>query len=113
MWENVANVLSAKHKHNFDKYLSVLEDLGYCSTYVVLNGKDFGVAQNRVRLICISILKNSEFDVEILNDLAEKIKILCSDEKLRKEYGNNNRKLAEEKFNRSKTYEKIVELVED
>lgn len=47
------------------------------------------------------------------NDLAEKIKILCSDEKLRKEYGNNNRKLAEEKFNRSKTYEKIVELVED
>lgn len=74
MWENVANVLSAKHKHNFDKYLSVLEDLGYCSTYVVLNGKDFGVAQNRVRLICISILKNSEFDVEVLNDLAEKIK---------------------------------------
>lgn len=46
------------------------------------------------------------------SDLAEKIKILCNDEKLRKEYGNNNRRLAEEKFNRSKTYEKIVELVE-
>lgn len=56
MWENVPNVLSSKHKHNFERYLSVLEDLGYQNTYVVLNGKDFGVAQNRKRLICISVL---------------------------------------------------------
>lgn len=64
MWENVPNVLSVKHRHNFEKYLSVLNDLGYHSTYVVLNGKDFGVAQNRNRLICISVLYDKN---EIMN----------------------------------------------
>ena len=38
------------------------------------------------------------------NDLAEKINILWNDEKSRKEFGNNNRKLAEKKFNRNRTY---------
>ena len=65
MWENVANVLSAKHKHNFERYLSVLESLGYQNAYVVLNGKDFGVAQNRVRLICISVL-DKNIDLSLL-----------------------------------------------
>ena len=70
MWENVPNVLSVKHKHNFEKYLSVLEELGYQNTYVVLNGKDFGVAQNRKRLICISVLKGiSEIRGYTISDL--------------------------------------------
>lgn len=46
------------------------------------------------------------------NDLAEKINILYNDEKLRKEFGNNNRKLAEEKFDRNRTYNEIVKLME-
>lgn len=46
------------------------------------------------------------------NDLAEKINILCNDEKSRKEFGNNNRKLAEKKFNRNRTYNEIVKLME-
>ena len=66
LWENVANVLSEKHKHNFDKYLAVLDDLGYTNAYVVLNGKDFGVAQNRNRLICISVL--GDCDLSRLED---------------------------------------------
>ena len=45
-------------------------------------------------------------------DIAEKIGILYRDEKLRKELGKNNRILAEEKFDRKKTYKKIVNLVE-
>lgn len=46
------------------------------------------------------------------NDLAEKINILWNDEKSRKEFGNNNRKLAEKKFNRNRTYNEIVKLME-
>lgn len=46
------------------------------------------------------------------NDLAEKINILYNNEKIRKEFGNNNRKLAEEKFDRNKTYNEIVKLME-
>ena len=78
MWENVANVLSQKHKHNFERYLSVLEDLGYQNTYVVLNGKDFGVAQNRKRLICISVLNGvntvSEYSLCSLPEMGLHIK---------------------------------------
>ena len=72
IWENVPNVLSTKHCHNFYKYLDTLEELGYYSNYIVLNGKDFGVAQNRKRLICISILLDiSELKGYYLCDLAE------------------------------------------
>ena len=45
-------------------------------------------------------------------DIANKIEILIKDKKLRKELGNNNRKLAEEKFDRRITYTKICDLLE-
>lgn len=31
LWENVKNVLSEQHIHNFDKYITLLENLGYFS----------------------------------------------------------------------------------
>lgn len=78
MWENVPNVLSSKHKHNFERYLSTLEDLGYNSTYIILNGKDFGVAQNRKRLICISVFNGinsvSEYSLCSLSEIELHIK---------------------------------------
>lgn len=58
IWENVKNVLSKKHIHNFEKYLATLEQLGYNNYYQVLNAKDYGIPQNRERLFTISIRKN-------------------------------------------------------
>ena len=55
LWENVKNLLSKKHRHNFDAYLEAMEKLGYKSYYKVLNAKDFGVPQNRERVYTISI----------------------------------------------------------
>ena len=55
IWENVKNLLSAKHKHNFDAYLETMEQLGYKSVYKVLNAKDYGIPQNRERVFTISI----------------------------------------------------------
>lgn len=44
-------------------------------------------------------------------DMAKKIEILINSKNMRKEFGENHRKLAENKFDRSKTYYKIVELI--
>lgn len=60
VWENVKNVLSKKHIHNFEHYIQDLESIGYTSYYKVLNAKDFGVPQNRERIYCISILGDHE-----------------------------------------------------
>ena len=59
IWENVKNLLSKKHRHNFDAYLETMEQLGYTNYYQVLNAKDYGIPQNRERVFTISILKES------------------------------------------------------
>lgn len=57
IWENVKNLLSNKHRHNFDSYIEVMESLGYNNYFKVLNAKDYGIPQNRERVYTISILK--------------------------------------------------------
>ena len=54
LWENVAAVLSPKHRHNFIKYLEKLSELGYENAFDLLNGKTYGVPQNRLRIFCVS-----------------------------------------------------------
>ena len=56
IWENVKNLLSKKHYHNFEKYLLKMEEMGYSSVYKVLNAKDYGIPQNRERVFTISCL---------------------------------------------------------
>lgn len=58
LWENVKNLLSKKHKHNFDAYIEIMDKLGYNNYYKVLNAKDYGVPQNRERIFTISIRKD-------------------------------------------------------
>lgn len=45
------------------------------------------------------------------NSMSSAIELMCSDYKKRKEYGNNNRKLAEKKFDRQNTYSKIINVI--
>lgn len=56
VWENVKNLLSAKHRHNFEAYLETMKALGYTNYYQVLNAKDYGIPQNRERVFTISVL---------------------------------------------------------
>ena len=60
IWENVKNLLSKKHRHNFDSYLEIMESLGYKNYYQVLNAKDYGIPQNRERVFTISIRNDIE-----------------------------------------------------
>lgn len=55
IWENVKNLLSKKHIHNFNAYITKMRLLGYQSYYQVLNAKDYGVPQNRERVFVVSI----------------------------------------------------------
>ena len=54
--ENVPQVHSAENLPHFNRWLSFLSSLGYCSYWQDLNAKDYGVAQNRERTFCVSIL---------------------------------------------------------
>ena len=58
IWENVKNLLSKNHKHNFDAYLESMEKLGYTNFYQVLNAKDYGIPQNRERVFTVSIRRD-------------------------------------------------------
>lgn len=70
IWENVKNLLSKKHRHNFDAYLEAMKQLGYTNYYQVLNAKDYGIPQNRERVFTVSILgdRNFEFPEGNIND---------------------------------------------
>ena len=57
-WENVKNLLSEKHIHNFENYLTIMDNLGYDNYYQVLNAKNYGIPQNRERVFTISIRKD-------------------------------------------------------
>lgn len=61
LMENVKNLIGKKHKHNFIKWLTVLESLGYQNFWQVLNSKDYGVPQNRERVFIVSILGGGQY----------------------------------------------------
>lgn len=66
IWENVKNVLSKHMVHNFNRYLSEMEKLGYTNSYQTLNSLDFGLPQHRERVFTISMLDGTKFDFDKL-----------------------------------------------
>lgn len=83
IWENVKNLLSKKHKHNFDNYIETMNILGYNSYYQVLNAKDYGIPQNRERVYTISIRKdidNGNFKFPQKEELKIRLKDILEDE---------------------------------
>ena len=63
VWENVKNVLSKRHVHNFNQYIDYLTKLGYTSYFKVLNAKDYGIPQNRERVFIVSIRKDIDHNM--------------------------------------------------
>lgn len=60
LMENVKNLVGKNHKPFFDLWCKELEEMGYINYWKVLNGKNFGVPQNRERVMMVSILNNSK-----------------------------------------------------
>ena len=82
IWENVKNLISKKHKHNFDSYILIMQEIGYRSYYQVLNAKDYGIPQNRERVFTISIRNDieKEFIFPPKQELKLRLKDLLEDE---------------------------------
>lgn len=79
IWENVKNLLSNKHIHNFNTYLEIMERMGYTNYYQVLNAKDYGIPQNRERVFTVSILDSKEFEFPQKQPLQLKLKDMLED----------------------------------
>lgn len=86
IWENVKNLLSKKHRHNFDAYLDAMGGLGYVNYYQVLNAKDYGIPQNRERVFTISILGGEAFEFPPKQELKLRLKDLLEEEVDKKYY---------------------------
>ena len=61
LMENVPAIISPVNKPHYQKWLDFLDSLGYSSYNEILNGCDFGVAQNRERMFCVSLLGNYNY----------------------------------------------------
>lgn len=75
VWENVKNLLSEKHRHNFESYLEIMRKLGYTNYYQVLNAKDYGIPQNRERIFTVSVRKDVEHYFEFPQKQELKIRL--------------------------------------
>ena len=74
IWENVKNLVSKKHIHNFKAYIQTMENLGYKNYYKILNAKDYGIPQNRERIFTVSILDNQTENNNILSAVVKDFK---------------------------------------
>ncbi len=90
--ENVDAVLNQKNIGEFKRMLSMLSDMGYTSSYQIMNAKDYGTPQNRRRMFLVATLTMGEFvfpepcpDGRVLRDVLEDNvpkKYFLSDERL-------------------------------
>ena len=63
LMENVPTLLAKRHLDNFNTWKSDLEKLGYYSYHFQLNASDFGLPQNRPRLLMISVFVGDDAKV--------------------------------------------------
>jgi len=67
IWENVKGVLDCDMIHAFNEYIDSMKDMGYETSFNVLNAMDFGIPQARERVFAISILNGRKFDFNLLD----------------------------------------------
>ncbi|QVY62972.1 DNA cytosine methyltransferase [Cytobacillus gottheilii] len=66
VWENVKGVLDRDMVGAFYDYIEDLNEMGYRTSFDVLNAMDFGIPQRRERVFAISTLDGNSFDFNAL-----------------------------------------------
>ena len=64
LMENVPQVHADANRADFESWLAYLRSRGYQNFWQGLNGKDYGIPQNRVRCFCVSVLCKETIDFE-------------------------------------------------
>ncbi len=100
--ENVPTLLSERHIDNFRTWKSDLEKLGYVSKEFELNAKDFGIPQNRPRLLMISVFVG---DDEEKKDKIERYYRKTTSESIVKDY-------AESEYYKNITVKELLRLAD-
>jgi DNA (cytosine-5)-methyltransferase 1 len=72
LMENVSNILSDKHIHNFNEWCEFLEELGYFNQVYTLDARNFGIPQTRIRTYMISVLVSNEGELKKVEEFFEK-----------------------------------------
>lgn len=78
LMENVDAVLNQLNRPEFNRWIATLDAMGYCSSYRILNAKDYGTPQNRKRCFMVSTRSLGKFefpnpcpDGRVLRDVLE------------------------------------------
>ena len=87
LMENVPTLLAKRHKSNFETWIDDLKELGYVSYYFQLNASDFGLPQNRPRLLMVSVFVG---DDEVKKKIVESYFKGKTSEKIVKEFVNSD-----------------------
>lgn len=78
--ENVPQVHGSKNIQDFEQWIKKLESLGYSNYYKDLNGKNFGIPQNRERCFMVSLLGNYKYEFPREISLEYRLKNLLENE---------------------------------
>jgi DNA (cytosine-5)-methyltransferase 1 len=77
--ENVPNLVSMANGAIKDSIIKDFTDLGYDVKYKILLASDFGVPQNRRRVVFIGMLGKNTFEFPVGKNIDNKLKITCAD----------------------------------
>lgn len=59
--ENVDAIVNTQNRPHLERFIIALNELGYTSSWSIMNAKDYGVAQNRKRFFMVSTLGKGMF----------------------------------------------------
>ena len=68
VFENVQGMIGGSGRKFFDEYVTTLTDVGYETCHAVVNAADFGVPQNRKRVIAVSV-RNDAIKKKTMNEI--------------------------------------------
>ena len=113
LMENVPEICGKKNVRDFEKWQMRLNELGYTNYCEILNGKDYGIPQNRRRCFMISILGNYNYTFPKKIQLRYRLKDLLEkdvDEKyfLSQKFLNYVTHNSSEKYNRAERFEESL-----
>ena len=80
LMENVPDVIGSKNIKDFNEWYASLERMGYQSYYKLLNAKNYGIPQNRIRCFMVSLLGNYSYTFPHPMPLKKRLKDMLEDE---------------------------------